>query len=212
MRFGLWLSIGVLFIVPAKADMPAGLRIMPRVYQEEFHLRSSGPPVLKGWMQEDPEAAAMLAAAGCQSLGFACADEAGDAGDVVRYVRPAVVSGRYRGTALPVHLRGDRTYAKFLAPPGFVTCRAGIFLKDGAISPGATFAGSIQRSGRDGLAVYADLGDGDEPRFIEFKLLIQYVAAAGAERRSCWPDLTLVFLCRPSGCRASPAYPETDLR
>ncbi|MBZ9937475.1 hypothetical protein LB518_14315 [Mesorhizobium sp. BR1-1-16] len=212
MRFGLWLSIGVLLIVPAQADMPAGLRIMPRVYQEEFHLRSSGPPVVKGWMQEDPEAAAMLAAAGCQSLGFSCADEEGDAGDVIRYVRPSVVSERYRGTALPVHLRGDRTYAKFLAPPGFVTCRAGIFLKDGAISPGATFAGSIQRSGRDGLAVYADLGDGDEPRFIEFKLLIQYVAAAGAERRTCWPDLTLVFLCRSSGCRASPAYPETDLR
>ncbi|SHF56400.1 hypothetical protein SAMN02745157_2414 [Kaistia soli DSM 19436] len=212
MRFGLWLSIVVLLVVPARAEMPAGLRILPRVYQEEFHLRSSGPPAIKGWMQEDPDAAAMLAAAGCETLGFSCAGEAGDASDIVRYVRPEAVAAGYRGTATLTHVRGDRTYAKFMAPPGFVTCRAGIFLKQGAISPGATFAGAIQRSGHDGLAVYADLGEGGEPRFIEFKLLIQYVAAAGAERRSCWPDLTLVFLCRPTGCRASRAYPETYLR
>lgn len=212
MRFGLWLSIVVLLLVPARAEMPAGLRIMPRVYQEEFHFRSAGPSAVKSWMEEDQDAAAMRAAAGCVSLGFSCAGDAGDTSDIVRYVRPEVVSGGYHGTAMLMHVRGDRAYAKFLAPPGFITCRAGIFLKEGAISDGATFAGSIQRSGRDGLAVYADLGEGGEPRFIEFKLLIQYVAAAGADRRACWPDLTLVFLCRPSGCRASPAYPETDLR
>lgn len=212
MRLGMRLLACVLLVLPAQAEMRGGLRILPRVYLEEFHLRSAGPPAVSGWMQEDPDAAALLAAAGCRSLGFSCAaDEDGEA-DIVRYVRPPIVSGRYRGTAVLVRVRGDRYYAKFTAPPGFATCRAGIFLKDGAISPGATFAGSIQRSGIDGLAVYADLGGGAEPRFIEFKLLIQYVAAAGAERQGCWPDLTLVFLCGARGCNASPAYPETYLR
>lgn len=210
MRRGMRLVMAVVLIVVAQAGLRAGPRIEPRVYLEEFRLRSAGPPLVRGWMQEDPDAAGLLAAAGCRALGFAC--DGGDVDAVIRYVRPAVTAAHYRGTATPVRIRGDRTYAKFVAPPGFTICRAGIFLKDGAISRGATFAGAIQRSGSDGLAVYADLGAGGEPRFIEFKLMIEYVAAAGADRAACWPDLTLVFLCGADGCRASRTYPQSALR
>lgn len=186
----------------------------PRVYQEMFQLRSDGRFSVPTWREVAPDLAEMSVLAGCQSLGFDCGDDPGAVDPATRYIRRTIVSGVYRGTAAIVRVRQDRYYAKFTAPKGFTTCRAGIYSKAGSISDGATFAGSIQRSGSDGVSVYADLGDAPpEPRFIEFRLLILFVPKDSSPKPRCWPDQTILFLCRGHGdCRSSGAYPETDLR
>lgn len=214
----MWRSLWLLVLVFAGAASAAGAGEAsadgPRVYQEEFHLRADRRFRLTTWREMSPASAGLLVESGCRALGFACSDEATDRDESQRYLKRMIVSGDYKGTARITRVRKESYYAKFVAPKGFTVCRAGIFLKSGSITQEARFGGSIQRSGLDGLGVYADLGrDAAGTGGIEFRLLIQYVPRGEAAVRRCWPDLTVIFLCRGSGdCRASRSYPETDLR
>lgn len=186
---------------------------LPRVYLEDFRL-GDGPGVARvvPWRQLDAERADIAAQSGCRAFGFDCGDDPDPARAAARFIKPEIVSGAYRGTARLVLQRGASYYVKFDAPPGFTLCKAGIDLVGGYASPGAIFAGSIQRIGRDGLGVYAALPKAGEGA-IAFRLLIATVPEARFDRDACWPDGTIVFLCAgPERCRPSRAYPETDLR
>ena len=207
-----WLVALIVLVAPA-ASVSAASGELPRVYLEDFRL-GAGPEVERvlGWRELDAERADAAAQSGCRALGFDCGDDPDPARAAARFLKPEIVSGLYRGTARIVRQRGSSYYVKFDSPPGFTLCKAGIDLVGGHASPGAIFAGSIQRIGRDGLGVYAALpanGGGA----IAFRLMIATVPQPRFDREACWPDGTILFLCAgPERCRPSRAYPETDLR
>lgn len=207
-----------LLLLPALASNALGLEPMrpvpsPRIYLEEFHMATGGPFSVVTWRAYDPALTDIRVEAGCRALGLSCAVDGDQPANATRYLKRTIAIDNYLGTARISRQRGDRTYAKFAAPNGFTVCRAGIYLRDGVITPGATFAGAILRSGQDGLAVYADLGPpSTSKRSIEFKLLVQYVAQQSPEAESCWPDGTIVFLCGAKGCEGSRSFPESVLR
>lgn len=186
---------------------------LPRLYLEDFRLGvAPGAERVAGWRRLEAEQADAEALSACRVLGFDCGDDPDPARAAARFVKPEVVAGAYRGTARIVRQRGSSYYVKFDAPAGFSLCKAGIDLVGGFISPGAVFAGSIQRIGRDGLGVYAALPAQGEGA-IAFRLVIATVPQARFDRDACWPDGTIVFLCSGSRrCQPSRAYPETDLR
>ena len=211
-------SVLLLLMLPALASGALGLEPMrpvpsPRIYLEEFHMATGGQFSVVTWRDYDPHLTDIRVDAGCRALGLSCAVDSDQPANATRYLKRTIAIENYLGTARISRQRGDRTYAKFTAPDGFTVCRAGIYLRDGAITPGATFAGAILRSGQDGLGVYADLGPlGAGKRSIEFKLLVQYVARQSPEATNCWPDGTIVFLCGPKGCEGSRSFPESVLR
>ena len=193
---------------PALADQAASPPL--RIYEEEFHLRADRRFGLTSWRELEATAGDLAAAAGCRALGVDCSDGADGPKAAGRYLKRPIASDAYRGTARLLRLRGGSYYAKFVAPPGYTICRAGLYRRAGILAGDAVFAGSIARSSVDGLAVYADLGSSSRG-VAEFRLLVLYAARSGS-LRGCWPDQTILFLCREGACRTSRSYPETDLR
>ncbi|MCX5514041.1 hypothetical protein [Kaistia algarum] len=185
--------------------------MVPRVYQEEFHLRADRDFQLPGWRDMDSGTAALLVEAGCRALRTDCSPDAAGQDSSDRFLKRLIHSDDYRGTAWLTRVRGGSYYARFVAPSGYSACRAGVYWKGGLVHGGVRLAGSIERSGLDGVAVYANL-DPSADGVAEFRLLILYVAKAELASHGCWPDQTLLFLCRDGICQPSRAYPETDLR
>ncbi|WP_018183476.1 hypothetical protein [Kaistia granuli] len=202
-----------LFVVLVAAQAAADEQ--PRLYLEDFRLgHAPGAVRVASWRELDPDRAEAQALSGCRALGWDCSEEPDPARAAARFIKPEIVVGAYRGTALVLRRRGQSYYAKFAAPPGHTICKAGIDLVGGYISPGAVFAGAIQRIGRDGLGIYAALPQASHgSAAIAFRLMIATVPTVRFDRDTCWPDGTIVFLCPGSTrCQPSRAYPETDLR
>lgn len=182
-----------------------------RIYEEEFHLWADRRFEIEGWREVEADAGDLAAAGGCQALGVDCSDTASGPAAAGRYLKRPIDSDAYRGTARLLRVRGTAYYARFAAPPGYSICRAGLYTRSGLLRGGAVFAGALQRSGIDGLAVYADLGSGTDSA-AEFRLLILYAPVGSLQASRCWPDQTILFLCGAGTCRSSRAYPQTDLR
>ncbi|MCX5569422.1 hypothetical protein [Kaistia nematophila] len=197
-------SIGLLLFLVAHG---ASAGEAARAYLEDFRLGDATIRV-EGWRELDPG----RAEAACRALGYDCGDDPDPARAATRYLKPQFATGLYRGTARVLRQRGGSYYGSFEAPPGFRICKAGIDLVGGEISRGALFAGSIQRTGRDGLGFYAAL-PADGSGVIAFRLLTIAVPAARFAPDICWPDGTIVFLCvGDRRCQASHVYPEAELR
>lgn len=203
-----WPVVALLLASPAFAG--PGSAPAARIYEEEFHLRADRRFELPGWRQLEAENGDLAADAGCRALGVDCSDDAAGENAAGRFLKRPITSDDYSGTARLLRVRDGAYYARFVAPDGYTICRAGLYLKSGILRGDALFAGSIQRSGLDGLAVYADLGRSGDA-VVEFRLLALYVPKARVDR-GCWPDQTILFLCRSGRCSASRAYLQTDLR
>lgn len=203
-----WPFVVAIGLLAAPAFAGAGGVPVARIYEEEFHLRSDRRFELPSWRAMEAEMGDLAAADGCRALGVDCSDAASGPGAAGRFLKRPIDSDAYRGTARLLRVRDGAYYAKFVAPEGYSVCRAGIYLKSGVLEGSVTFAGSIQRSGADGVAVYAALTGPDAAA--GFRLLVLYVPHS--EVSGCWPDQTILFVCEAGRCAGNRAYPQIDLR
>lgn len=115
-----------------------------------------------------------------------------------------VQSGNYIGTARVDRHIGEEYYAKFDSPAGYTICKAVIDIGNGSITGGATFNGSIQRFGEDGLGLYVVVPKNRTTQWVRFNLVVEYVQKDSLDKYKCWPDKTVVFQCTGQNCSTYP--------
>ena len=172
---------------------------------ETFEAWEGGGFVSKTWKElGTPEAAALITAA-CAAFGVDCSSGATAIADAAKQTNRFVQQTNYTGTARIDRHPGEEYYAKFDSPPGHTICKAVIDIGNGSITGGATFNGSIQRTGEDGLGLYAVVPmNRPTGQWVRFNLVVEYVPTGTLDQYKCWPNNTLVFQCTGQNC---PTYP-----
>jgi hypothetical protein len=188
------------------------------IVKEDFFASEQGGFLIKGWKEAGSQEVQIAITAACAAYGVDCSQAAAGFRAAVIYSRERIQLGNYQGTARIDRHPGEEYFAKFDSPQGKTICKAGIDIINGSISDGATFNGTIQRSGEDGLGIYAVVPQNRPAgQWVNFKLLVEYVPQGQLEQYDCWPNNTSVFLCSgsnvpPGTCKANSSYPAAYLK
>ncbi|MBR1071219.1 hypothetical protein [Bradyrhizobium liaoningense] len=185
-----------------------------KIVKEEFFASEQGGFGIKLWKEAGSQEVQALITAACAAYGVDCSAAAAGFRTAMVESRNRISVGNYEGTARIDRHPGEEYYAKFDSPGGMTICKAGIDIINGSISGGATFNGTIQRTGEDGLGLYVVVPKNrPEGQWVNFKLLVEYVPAGQLDNFGCWPNNTWVFQCAgPNNCKANPNYPAAYLK
>lgn len=207
-----------LFLLMLTSSIDAFAQSGPIIRPESFHAWERGGPLVKFWHEMGSDEARVIITAACTAATYGsgvgyCSGAAGAITQAARQTNRLVQSGNYRGTARIDRHPGEAYYAKFDSPHGYTICTAKID-EYGEISPGAHFAGRIQRSAEDGLGLYAVVPKNrvDGPLSVSFNLLVEYVPISTMNQYNCWPNETLVFLCDSEHRKPCATWPGAKLR
>jgi len=177
----------------------------PIFQPETFQAWEGGGFLAKTWKElQTPEAVGAIAGA-CAAFGTDCSSAAAGIAEAAKQPNRYVQSGNYYGTARIDRHPGEEYYGKFDSPANHTICKAVIDIGNGSITGGATFNGSIQRSGQDGLGLYVVVPKNrPSGQWARFNLVVEYVPTGTVEQYNCWPNNTLVFQCTGQNCSTYP--------
>ncbi|WFU26325.1 hypothetical protein QA649_08985 [Bradyrhizobium sp. CB1717] len=168
---------------------------------ETFQAWEGGGFLLKTWKELGSQEAQALITAGCAAYGVDCSSQAAAIRAAAQQSRQYYRSGNVATTARIDRHPGEEYYAKFDSPNGYTICKAAIDIKNGSITGPSTFNGSIQRTGEDGLGLYAVVPKNRPTgQWVRFNLVVRYVPAGTLQQYDCWPNNTLVVQCTGQNC------------
>jgi hypothetical protein len=126
-----------------------------------------------------------------------------------RYATPYVSTGNVQTTAYIDKHMGEEYYEKFVAPPGYTTCKAKIDVGNGSITGGSTFNGLIQRmtgANGDGVGLYAVVPKyRPSGQWVRFRVFVEFVPiGTSLDEAKCWPNNTPIFQCTGETCNTFP--------
>jgi hypothetical protein len=159
---------------------------------EDFHAQEQGGTLIKTWKElGSPEAQAIITGT-CAAFEVDCSQQAAAVRTAAVLSRKLIKTRNIITTARidyrdgPYKTQGDDIYGKFDAWDGYTLCKAGIDIIRGSISPGSTFNGTIQRSGEDGLGLYAVVPKNrTEGKWVSFRLATLYVPIGTLNQYGC---------------------------
>jgi hypothetical protein len=178
------------------------------VVPHEFHAWEQGGFGLKTLKEMGTKEFQAMLTAVCAAWLIDCSEEAAAIRAGAYYATPLIAGQNIYTTAFVDKHPGEAYYAKFVAPPGYTTCRAVIDVGNGSITGESTFNGSVQRMpgpNGDGVGLYAVV-----PKFrpsgqwVSFIVNVEFVPNGTLNQHQCWPDNTLVWQCTGQNCSTYP--------